>query len=57
MSRSGSAAVPALGLSSKAMSEGAPLPVEMVELGGKSTLQEVQCSEKAEGLWIPISLM
>lgn len=57
MSRSGSAAVPALGLSSKAMSEGAPLPVEMVELGGKSTLQQVQCSEKAEGLWTPISLM
>lgn len=49
--------MPALGLSSKAMSEGAPLPVEMVELGGKSTLQQVQCSEKAEGLWTPISLM
>lgn len=57
MSRSGSAAVPALGLSSKSISDRALLPVEMVELGGKSSLQQVQCSEKAEGLWTPISLM
>lgn len=55
MSRSGSAAVPALGLSSKSVSGGAPLPV--VELGGRSTLQQVQRAEKAEGLWTPISLM
>lgn len=49
--------MPALGLSSKSISDRALLPVEMVELGGKSSLQQVQCSEKAEGLWTPISLM
>lgn len=47
--------MPALGLSSKSVSGGAPLPV--VKLGGRFTFQRIQRAEKAEGLWTPISLM